>query len=93
MSSTDFAGGAGSGSSPAELALHEKFLLLCLHDNNGAIRSGKCRLGIAGALAAEMFFQDLIAIDRSRRRKPVVANPSRWLNDPVLNDSLQQMRR
>ena len=93
MSFTGFAGGAGGGSSPAELALHEEFLLLCLHDNKGAIRSGKCRLGIAGALAAEMFFQDLIAIDRSRRRKPVVANPSRWLNDPVLNDCLQQMRR
>ena len=76
-----------------QLALHEEFGLLCLHDKKGTIISEKSRLGIAGALLAELLLQGLIGVDASRRRKLVDADQSRWVNDPILNECLQKIRK
>ncbi len=80
------------GPRPGELTLHEEFVLLCLHGNKGAIRYGKRRYGLAGALTAELLLQRLIRVDASRRRKPIVAHNSRWVNDPIMNACLRKIR-
>jgi len=76
-----------------QLSLHEEFGLLCLHDKKGTIISEKSRLGMAGALLAELHLQGLIRVEASQRGTLVDADPSRWVNDPVLNECLQKIRK
>lgn len=77
-----------------DLLLHERALLLALHDERGTIhRAGMYSYAVAGGLLAELFLEGRLQLRERPRKKALVevARPSR-VGDPLVDEVLERIR-
>lgn len=77
------------------LGLHERALLLALHDERGTIhRAGMYAYAVAGGILAELFLAERLRLEeRTGRKKPlVVVARATQVGDPVVDEVLETVR-
>lgn len=82
------------GASLDDLLLHERALLLALHDERGTIhRAGMYSYALAGGVVAELFLAGRLELRERPRKKALVevARPTR-VGDPILDEVLERIR-
>lgn len=78
----------------ADLRLHERALLLALHDERGTIhRAGMYAYAVAGGLLAELLLEGRIELVERKRGKPLVTVArATQVGDPVADELLERIR-
>lgn len=85
-----------------ELRLHEEVLLLALKDERGTPHAAPYAFALGGALLAELFLSDRLALEEKPRRKPpkpgrtpdylVVVKDPKPLADSILDECLHRVK-
>lgn len=78
-----------------DLLLHERALLLALHDERGTIhRAGMYAYAVAGGILAELLLAERLRLEpRGRKRQPLVEVASATqTGDPVVDEVLERIR-
>lgn len=83
------------GASLDDLGLHERAMLLALHDERGTIhRAGMYGYAVAGGVLAELFLEDRIRLEERPGRKKALVEVARTTRtgDPLVDEVLERIR-
>jgi hypothetical protein len=76
-----------------DLFLHEEVMLLALRDKEGTVEYGTCyRFALGGAILAELLLEGRLAIDETRKKRPLIdLVSSAPLGAPVIDECLEKV--
>jgi len=73
------------------LFLHEKIMLLALHDDKGTISSENYPYAIGGAVLADLLLAGRLRVDEEGRKKFVGLRIAKPLGDPIVDECLAKV--